>query len=277
MGQTDNEELTTLKERMKQQDKMASLGLLSAGITHEIQNPLNFVINFSKMSQKMLDDFEDIMETPVNELTEDDREELVDIANDLRENMKKIEEHGERAISIIRGILLYSRGKEDERIPSDIAHITHEYVWLAYHAMRSSDKTFNVSIHEDYQESMGMINVIPQDLSRAILNVMNNACYAVAQRAATATGEYKPTIDVSLTHDTDNFVITITDNGIGMSDEVKQRMFDAFFTTKPAGKGTGLGMGIVKNIIEEKHHGKIEFDSVENDHTTFKFIIPIKQ
>lgn len=277
MEQSELDELQTLKERMKQQDKMASLGILSAGITHEIQNPLNFVINFSKMSQKMLDDFEDIMETPVNELTEDDRDELVDIANDLRENMKKIEEHGERAISIIRGILLYSRGKENERIPSDVAQLVHEYVWLAYHAMRSSDKTFNVSIHEEYQEGIAKMNVIPQDLSRAVLNVMNNACYAVAQRATTSSGEYKPTIDVSLTQSGDTFTITITDNGIGMNDEVKQKMFDAFFTTKPAGKGTGLGMGIVKQIIEDKHHGRIEFDSAENDHTTFKFIIPVKQ
>lgn len=277
MAQSGQDELQTLKERMKQQDKMASLGILSAGITHEIQNPLNFVINFSKMSQKMLDDFEDIMQTPINELTEDDRNDLVDIANDLRENMKKIEEHGERAISIIRGILLYSRGKEDERIPSDIAQLVHEYVWLAYHAMRSSDKTFNVSIHEEYQEGIAKMNVIPQDLSRAVLNVMNNACYAVAQRAATSASEYKPTIDVSLTQNGEDFTITITDNGIGMNEEVKQKMFDAFFTTKPAGKGTGLGMGIVKQIIEEKHHGRIEFDSVENDHTTFKFIIPVKQ
>jgi len=277
MEQSEQDELQTLKERMKQQDKMASLGILSAGITHEIQNPLNFVINFSKMSQKMIDDFEDIMETPVNELTEDDRNDLVDIANDLRENMKKIEEHGERAISIIRGILLYSRGKEDERIPSDIAQLVHEYVWLSYHAMRSSDKTFNVSIHEEYQEGMQKMNVIPQDLSRAVLNVMNNACYAVAQRASAATDEYKPTIDVSLSQSGDAFTITITDNGIGMNDEVKQKMFDAFFTTKPAGKGTGLGMGIVKQIVEDKHHGRIEFDSTENDHTTFKFIIPVKQ
>lgn len=277
MEQSEQDELQTLKERMKQQDKMASLGILSAGITHEIQNPLNFVINFSKMSQKMLDDFEDIMETPINELTEDDREELVDIASDLRENMKKIEEHGERAISIIRGILLYSRGKEDERIPSDIAQLVHEYVWLAYHAMRSSDKSFNVSIHEEYQDGIAKINVIPQDLSRAVLNVMNNACYAVSQRASAESSEYKPTIDVSLTQAGDDFTITITDNGIGMNDEVKQKMFDAFFTTKPAGKGTGLGMGIVKQIVEDKHHGKIEFDSLENDHTTFKFIIPVKQ
>lgn len=143
--------------------------------------------------------------------------------------------------------------------------------------MRSSDKSFNVAIHEDYQEGIAKIDVIPQDLSRAVLNVMNNACYAVAQRTLSAGSDYKPTIDISLSQEGDHFTITISDNGIGMSDEVKQKMFDAFFTTKPAGKGTGLGMGIVKQIVEEKHHGRIEFESVEMDHTTFRFIIPVKQ
>ena len=171
--------LEKLKEQLKKQEKLASLGMLSAGIAHEIQNPLNFVINFSKMSGKLLDDLTEIVEDNEDKLPAEDREDLDDIVADLKENMGKIVEHGERAISIIRGILLVSRGKDDEFLPTDVAKLTKEYVWLSYHAMRANYKNFNISIREHYQEGLPTLMVIPQDLSRAVLNVMNNACYAV--------------------------------------------------------------------------------------------------
>ena len=173
------QQIETLQQQLKQQEKLASLGMLSAGIAHEIQNPLNFVINFSKMSNKLLGDLTDIMEDNEDKLSDDDREEVEDIIADLKENMGKIVEHGERAISIIQGILLVSRGKEDEFLPTDVCKLVKEYVWLSYHAMRANHKGFNLSIHEDYQEGMAQLMVIPQDLSRAILNLMNNACYTV--------------------------------------------------------------------------------------------------
>ena len=266
-----------LKEQLQKQEKLASLGMLSAGIAHEIQNPLNFVINFSKMSDKLLKDLTEIVEDNEDKLPEDDREDIEDIVADLKENMGKIVEHGERAISIIRGILLVSRGKENEFIPTDICHLVKEYVWLSYHAMRANEKNFNLSIHEAYEENMPMIMVIPQDLSRAVLNVMNNACYAVWNKSLTAPKDYAPEIDVCVKSEGTNFCIIISDNGEGMTDEVKQRLFENFYTTKPVGKGTGLGMNITRDIIENKHGGKISFESKEGIGTTFVFSIPIKK
>ena len=250
-------ELEQLKQQLEKQEKLASLGMLSAGIAHEIQNPLNFVINFSKMSN-----------------------DLSDIVADLKENMTQIMENGERAVSIIQGILLVSRGKENEFVPTDVCHIVKEYVRLSYHAMRANCQGFNVTLREQYQEGLPMIMAVPQDLSRAVLNVMNNACYAVWRKSEVLKekGEdYSPEIKITVATADNNLVITIADNGEGMSDEVKQRLFENFFTTKPIGQGTGLGMSITRDIIENKHGGKVSFTSTEGKGTTFTFTIPIKK
>ena len=239
-------ELEQLKQQLEKQEKLASLGMLSAGIAHEIQNPLNFVINFSKMSNKLLDDLTDVVEDNAERLSEADREDLSDIVADLKENMTQIMENGERAVSIIQGILLVSRGKENEFVPTDVCHIVKEYVRLSYHAMRANCQGFNVTLREQYQEGLPMIMAIPQDLSRAVLNVMNNACYAVWRKSE-------------------------------VKKEVKQRLFENFFTTKPIGQGTGLGMSITRDIIENKHGGKVSFTSTEGKGTTFTFTIPIKK
>lgn len=266
-----------LKQQLKQQEKLASLGLLSAGIAHEIQNPLNFVINFSKMSNKLLSDLTEIVEDNEDKLSDDDREDVEDIVADLKENMAKIVEHGERAISIIRGILLVSRGKENEFIPTDICRLVKEYVWLSYHAMRANHKNFNIAIHEQYEEGIPMMMVIPQDLSRAVLNLVNNASYAVWHKSQTASEDYHPEISVSVSTADGSVIITLSDNGEGMNEETKQRLFENFFTTKPVGQGTGLGMTITRDIIENKHGGKLTFDSKEGEGTTFTFTIPIKK
>ena len=270
-------QIDTLQQQLKQQEKLASLGLLSAGIAHEIQNPLNFVINFSKMSDKLLRDLMEIVEDNKDKLPEEDCEEVEDIVADLKENMAKIVEHGERAISIIQGILMVSRGKENEFIPSDIPHIVKEYVWLSYHAMRANNKSFNISIHEEYQEGMPLIMVIPQDLSRAILNLMNNACYTVWKKSQRLGDDYKPVITVKVSMSNDTLLIDVEDNGEGMTEEVKQHLYDNFFTTKPAGQGTGLGMAIIKDLIENKHGGTLSFDTKEGQGTTFHITIPIKK
>lgn len=270
------DQIEQLKERLKKQEKLASLGLLSAGIAHEIQNPLNFVINFSKMSDKLLADLTEIVEDNKDKLPDADREEMEDIMTDLKENMQKIVEHGERAIGIIQGILLVSRGKENEFRPTDICKLVKEYVWLSYHAMRANHKGFNLAIHEAYDTTMPQMTVIPQDLSRAVLNVMNNACYAVWKKAQTAGEDYKPEISVSVGTLDGSLRITIGDNGEGMTDDVKQRLYENFFTTKPIGQGTGLGMGIIRDIIENKHGGTISFESVEGEGTTFTFTIPAR-
>lgn len=272
----NNEELKKLKDQLKQQEKLASLGLLSAGIAHEVQNPLNFVINFAKMSVSLLKDLSEIIEDNADKLPDDESEEAQDIINDLNANMSKITEHGERAIDIIRSILLVSRGKENEYIPSDVVKIVKEYVWLAYHAMRANNKGFNVSIHEDYQQDLPNMMVIPQDFSRAILNIMNNACYAVWNKQQNTEKEYNPEISVKISSENNVLSILIRDNGEGMTDEVKQKLYDNFFTTKPIGKGTGLGMGITRDIIENKHNGKITFDTHEGEFTCFEIKIPIR-
>ena len=271
------QQIETLQQQLKQQEKLASLGMLSAGIAHEIQNPLNFVINFSKMSNKLLTDLTDIVEDNEEKLSDDDREEVEDIIADLKENMSKIVEHGERAISIIQGILLVSRGKEDEFLPTDVCKVVKEYVWLSYHAMRANHKGFNISIHEDYQEGLPQVMVIPQDLSRAILNLMNNACYTLWNKSQKADGDYTPQVTISVKSAGEKIIISLTDNGEGMTDEVKQRLYENFFTTKPVGQGTGLGMAITRDIIENKHHGKISFESEEGKGTTFTLTIPMKK
>ena len=274
-------QITYLQEQLNRQEKMASLGLLSAGIAHEIQNPLNFVINFSKMSVKLLDDLQEIVDDCAEKLGEDDAADLKDISVDLADNLQKIQEHGERAISIIRGILLQSRGKAGEKLPTDVGQLVHEYVWLSYHAMRANDKSFNITIKEEIPENLPKVMVIPQDLSRAVLNVMNNACYTVKERAAQEGGDYVPTITVKVVQSDKGggeaeIRIDITDNGMGMTPEVKAKIFENFFTTKPAGQGTGLGMGITYDVITKNHDGQLLVESEPKVGSTFTFIFPAK-
>ena len=271
------QQVETLKQQLKEQEKLASLGLLSAGIAHEIQNPLNFVINFSKMSDKLLQDLMEIVEDNKDKLPAADCEDMDDIVADLRENMSKIVAHGERAISITQGILLVSRGNEDEFVSTDVIHLVHEYVWLSYHAMRANNKRFNIGIHEDYPPELPRIMVIPQDLSRAVLNLMNNACYSVYKRSQSEGDDYKPQIGIRIAAQDGQLTIAISDNGEGMSDEVKQRLYENFFTTKPAGQGTGLGMGITRDIVEQKHHGQLTFESALGQGATFNITIPIRK
>lgn len=273
-------ETEQLRQQLQKQEKLASLGLLSAGIAHEIKNPLNFVINFSKMASELVDDFSEILQGPIahgQPLTEAEHKDLDDIVTNLKDFMKEIKINGERAVDIIQGILLVSRGKEDEFVASDVCRIVKEYVWLSYHAMRANYPDFNVTIREQYQEDLPMIMVIPQDLSRAVLNVMSNACYTVWRKSLSLGEDYKPCIDVAVSMEDQVLYITISDNGEGMSDEVKECLFENFFTTKPVGEGTGLGMSITRDIIEKKLGGKVSFTSTEGKGSTFTFTIPIKK
>ena len=271
------QQIKQLKSQIQESEKLSSLGTLSAGIAHEIQNPLNFVINFSQMANDMVDDLTDILDEKDIVLTDKENEELAEVISTLRSYLAKIAEHGHRATDIIQGILLYSRGKADEFLPTDISKLVKKYVWLSFHAMRANLSDFNVTIHEEYDPDIPIVKVIPQDLSRAIINIMNNACYAVWKRQKAGTPNYIPTITVKTELKENDFVISVEDNGIGMSPEVKQHLFTAFFTTKPAGEGTGLGLSITRELIEVKHHGKITVDSEENKFTRFSFIIPIKK
>lgn len=274
-------QVSDLQTQLEKQEKLASLGLLSAGISHEVQNPLNFVINFSKMSSSLLKDLREIVDANRDRMSEDDALDLEDISKDLDDNLQKIMQHGERAISIIRGILLQSRGKSGEFLPTDLLELVHEYVWLSYHAMRANDKSFNISIQEEYPESMPKVMVVPQDMSRAILNVMNNACYTVKERSQKEGQEYKPAICVKMGFTQSDASqgevrIDLTDNGMGMTQEVKDRLFENFFTTKPIGSGTGLGMGIIRKIVTETHNGKLLLESAPGAGTTITFVFPVK-
>lgn len=277
-----SKEIERLRLQIKNLEKLSSLGMLSAGIAHEIQNPLNFVINFSKLSGKLVDDLEDILEEEKEILSPEIwgkltsiHEEFTDILNDLHENLHKIEEHGNRATSIIRGILLYSRGKEDEYVPTNIQQLVKEYVWLSYHSMRANYKGFNITIRESYDESIPMMNLIPQDFSRAVLNIMNNACYAVYSKSKISSLDYQPTISIDLKKVGDQVRLSIEDNGTGVPENIRNAVFEAFFTTKPAGEGTGLGLSITKSIIEEKHHGTIQLETKEGEFSRFVFLIPL--
>lgn len=269
------QQIADLQQQILQSEKLASLGLLSAGITHEIQNPLNFVINFSQMATDLVDDLEELLEEEQIDLDDPAHEELAETLRNLRLYLAKITSHGHRATDIIQGILRYSRGKEDLFVPTDMAHLLKEYVWLSYHAMRANLPGFNVTIHESYASDLPEVKVIPQDISRAIINLMNNACYAVWKRQSQETDAYQPTISVSARQEGDRLVIVMEDNGVGMSAEVQQKLFTAFFTTKPAGQGTGLGLSITREIIENKHRGTIRFESVVQDHTRFTLSIPM--
>ena len=270
-------QIEQLRTQIQKSEKLSSLGTLSAGIAHEIQNPLNFVINFSQMANDMVDDLTDILDEKGLDLEDEANEELAEVLSTLRSYLLKIAEHGHRATNIIQGILMYSRGKADEFLPTNIQKFLKKYVWLSFHAMRANLADFNVTIHEEYDPAIPEVMIIPQDLSRAVINVMNNACYAVWKRQKASEDDYSPAITVKAILKGDNFEIWIEDNGIGIPEEVRQHLFTAFFTTKPVGEGTGLGLSITREIIEGKHHGKIEVESEENKFTRFVFIIPIKR
>ena len=277
-----NKEIERLRMQVSSLEKLSSLGMLSAGIAHEIQNPLNFVINFSKLSAKLVEDLQDIVAEEQELLTPEAKqrvaelnEELDEIVCDLHANLQKIEEHGTRAISIIKGILLYSRGKEDEFIPTDLAKLVKEYVWLSYHSMRASYKGFNLTIHEEYETDLPLQRVVPQDFSRAVLNLMNNACYAVYNKSKCVAVGFEPVISVTLRQEGEQICLQIEDNGTGMPAAVREQIFTPFFTTKPAGEGTGLGLSITRSIIEEKHKGTIQVDSEEGKFTRFTIRIPL--
>jgi signal transduction histidine kinase len=268
--------LEVLEKQLSIQDKMAALGSLSAGIVHEIQNPLNFVINFSKLSSKLLADLEDLLKEAQEILPGDFKEEVNDILADLKSNMGKIEVNGNRASGIIRGILLYSRGKDDFS-PTNLPELVHEYAWLSYHAVKANNKSFNVRIEENYEDGLPSANIIPQEVSRVILNLMNNACYAVFSKAKAASeAPYSPVIQIEVRKgDANNVKLIIEDNGTGISDEVKAQLFTPFFTTKPIGEGTGLGLTISKSIIEGKHNGRLEMETKVNEFTRFIVTIPV--
>jgi two-component system NtrC family sensor kinase len=266
-----NQSLTHLKQtqtQLIQSEKMASLGELTAGIAHEIQNPLNFVNNFSDVNREMLIELRE-------ELDKGDIEEAKAIAIDIEQNEQKINHHGKRADSIVKGMLEHSRSTSGQKEPTDINQLADEYLRLAYHGLRAKDKSFNAELTTRFDKNLPNINIIPQDIGRVLLNLFNNAFYAVSQKRKTAGANYKP--EVSVTTSTKNgwVMIKVKDNGIGMPDAIKEKIMQPFFTTKPTGEGTGLGLSLTYDMVVKGHGGIIEVVSKEGEGSEFTISLPI--
>ena len=272
--------VTNLKETQTQlilSEKMASLGQLTAGIAHEIKNPLNFITNFAVLSQDLTKDLRQELAHERERVDKKRALEIEGILNDLDQNVTKINEHGKRADSIVRGMLLHSRGKAGERQMTDLNALLLEYTNLAYHGMRAQDTSFNVKIETEFDPAVGKVNVVPQDLSRAFLNIVNNACYAANDKRKTAGSGFNPTVRVSARSLANGVEIRIRDNGNGIPLAIREKIFNPFFTTKPAGAGTGLGLSLSYDIVTQEHKGDIRIDTKEGEYTEFIIVIPKDQ
>ncbi len=255
--------------QLVQSEKMASLGELTAGIAHEIKNPLNFVNNFSEVSKELLVEMQE-------ELKKGDLEEVKAIMNDIVQNLDKINHHGKRADSIVKGMLQHSRSGNGTKEPTDINKLTDEYFRLAYHGLRAKDKSFNAALETDYDKNVGKINIIPQDIGRVILNLFTNAFYAVDEKKLNSKSEtYKPTVSVRTKMINDSAWIIVKDNGNGIPKHIFDKIFQPFFTTKPTGKGTGLGLSMSYDIVKA-HNGTITVETEKGKFTEFSIQIPVK-
>jgi signal transduction histidine kinase len=260
-------ELRSTQSQLIQSAKMASLGELSAGIAHEIQNPLNFVNNFSDINQELVDELQ-------QQLKDGKIDDAIASSKDIKENEKKINHHGKRADAIIKGMLQHSRSSTGVKEPTDINKLADEYLRLAYHGLRAKDKSFNATLKTDYAENIGDVNFVPQDLGRVILNLINNAFYAVNEKKQRLNGTFEPIVNVSSKKDNGKVVIKVADNGNGISQKVVEKIFQPFFTTKPTGQGTGLGLSLAYDIIKA-HGGEIKVETKEGEGSEFIIQLPV--
>ena len=266
-----NYTLETLKQtqaQLVQSEKMASLGQLTAGIAHEIQNPLNFVNNFSEVSIELSGEM-------IEELKNGNTEEAISIANDIDQNLQKIIHHGKRADSIVKGMLQHSRAGGTTKELTDINLLADEYLRLAYHGLRAKNKAFNVELVTSFAPDLPKVNILPQDIGRVLLNLFTNAFYAVEQKQLTEGPDYKPTVELSTGLKGKMVEIKVKDNGGGIPENIKEKIMQPFFTTKPTGQGTGLGLSLSYDIVVESHGGVINVESEENAYTTFIISIPV--
>ncbi len=260
-------DLKSTQEILVTKEKLASLGALTAGIAHEIKNPLNFVNNFSEISFELAEDLE-------KELKEDNIKEVENILKDLKQNLEKINQHGRRADSIVKNMLLHSRGTSGEKLLTDINELLEQYVNLSYHGIRAQNKDFNITIEKNYDPSLGQVKIVPQDISRVFLNIINNACYAADEKRKITGNGFVPVLKVSTVNLPNKVEIRIRDNGNGIPEEIRDKLFNPFFTTKPAGEGTGLGLSLSYDIVTKVHGGEIKFVSEVGKFTEFIITIP---
>ena len=273
-------ELRSMQSQLIQSEKMASLGELTAGIAHEIQNPLNFVNNFSEVSNELIGE----LRIRNEELRIDDQE-VKELLMDISQNLEKINHHGKRADSIVKGMLQHSRSSSGVKEPTDINALCDEYLRLSYHGLRAKDKSFNATIKTDFDKSVGKINILPQDIGRVILNLLTNAFYAVNEKKMMniEIGDvYEPTVSVSTSCSPligrgagGEVTIRVSDNGNGIPQKVLDKIFQPFFTTKPTGQGTGLGLSLSYDIITKAHGGKLKVETKEKEGSTFIIQIPM--
>lgn len=267
-------QLQETQNQLVTQEKLASLGSLTAGIAHEIKNPLNFVNNFAGLMVDLSKELQEEIQNQKDKLDAESYHFIEEILGDIRQNSEKVREHGKRADSIVRSMLLHSRGKSGERQPTDVNTLLQEYVNLAYHGLRARDTTFNVTIESDYDPSVGLVDAVPQELSRVFLNIIHNACYSVQQKKKDLGEKFVPTLSISTRNLGDRLEIHIKDNGKGISAETQSKIFDPFFTTKPAGEGTGLGLSLSFEIIVQQHKGEIKVNTEEGEFAEFIIVLP---
>ena len=267
------ENLRNTQDRLVQTEKLASLGQLTAGIAHEIKNPLNFVNNFSAISVELIDELREALGKA--NLDNKLRGEIGEIADMLQGNLDKVVQHGKRANSIVKNMLLHSRQGSQEHRPVDINAIVEESLNLAYHGARAEKQGFNITLERSFDPTAGEVDVFPQEITRVLLNLISNGFYAATKRKADANGgNYEPTLAAATKNLGDSIEIRIRDNGTGIPPEVKEKMFNPFFTTKPAGEGTGLGLSISHDIIVKQHGGSIEVDTLPGEFTEFRIVLP---
>ena len=260
-------QLKSTQSQLIQSEKMASLGELTAGIAHEIQNPLNFVNNFSEVSTELIDEMND-------EIAKGNLEDAVAIAIDLKQNLEKINHHGKRAGEIVRGMLQHSRSSNGVKEPTDINKLADEYLRLAYHGLRAKDKSFNATMKTNYDETIGNILIIPQDIGRVILNLITNAFYVVDEKKKQIGKGYEPTVSVSTKRNADKILVSVKDNGNGIPQKILDKIFQPFFTTKPTGQGTGLGLSLSYDIVKA-HGGELQVETKEGKGSEFIIQLPI--
>ena len=267
------EDLRTAQDRLVQTEKLASLGQLTAGIAHEIKNPLNFVNNFSSVSVELIDELRTALGSA--HLDNNLREEINEIADTLQGNLDKVVQHGKRADAIVKNMLLHSRQGSGEHRLVDVNALVEESLNLAYHGARAEKQGFEITLERSFDPTAGQADVFPQEITRALLNLISNGFYAATKRKTEANGgNYEPTLAAATKNLGDSVEIRIRDNGTGIPPEVKEKLFNPFFTTKPAGEGTGLGLSISHDIIVKQHGGSIEVETEPGQFTEFRIVLP---
>ncbi|MCE7060543.1 sensor histidine kinase [Dyadobacter sp. CY343] len=269
-----DKEVEKYQQKIIELNRLAELGQLSAGILHEIKNPVSFVNNFSRLSNELVEEIREIAAKPLAELNEADMEGEKEILNTLSQNLLKISENGKRIERIIQGMLAQARSDGAVFEPTDLNQLLEEYSKLAYHSVRAEDREFNVTFSYELDPEVGQVNLSRGEFGRVVVNLVNNGCYAINEKRKTAPADFEPIIEITTKRLADTIQITICDNGIGIPEDIVAKLFQPFFTTKPIGKGTGLGLSLTYTSVVDTHKGEISVTSIPGERTEFKILIP---